>query len=546
MVKYKRSYNVFFNVHTVSGITITIGLFVIFLAGAFALFTGEINNWQYNERKHPFRTVLDYDRIIERVKQEGYTTKGRSFFIGYREIGDYIKVTAKALEDPKEDRPTAEKTLATGNREAVAMQLSPEDYTLIEKTSEKSDLLGHYIFQLHFFDQIPGAGLYLSGFVALFFGLSIISGIIVHWNKIVSNFFTFRIKSSIKNLWTDAHTALGVLGLPFQFMYAITGAYLGVATLLYVPILFIQYGGDIQNFRDAVNPSLKMEDFPAPTQQRDTVSINTLIYPDLEPLNPDQISSIGVFIADYQEKPGKLTLNISYTGETQFMAEAKKIIRLEDGLVLQDKSRDDNSYTYATGATIGKLHFALFGGFFMKITYFVLSIITCYTILSGVMIWLVAREKKAYANKAKFNRNVGAIFIGACMGLFPAIALFFCLAKVFPDRFGMMSNVFLLFWLAYTIYSYFIKSPFKINKYALLLAGVFGLLIPIVNGFQSGLWFWQSLGLGYPDSFFVDVGWLLLGGLSVFSAVVAKRLDSKKSKKRLEEIAHLKPVKERS
>ena len=41
-----RNYNVFFNTHTVSGIVISIALYVIFFAGAFALFKGEIQIWE--------------------------------------------------------------------------------------------------------------------------------------------------------------------------------------------------------------------------------------------------------------------------------------------------------------------------------------------------------------------------------------------------------------------------------------------------------------------------------------------------------------------
>ena len=533
----------FFNVHTVSGIVITIGLFVIFLAGAFALFRTEIDNWQYNEPDHPFRTVIDYDRILQLVEQQGYETMGRFFAIRYLKKGDYIDVFSGGLTDKNDSTLITDNTTGTGKRERISMRLNPESYTLLEQSPAGEKFLGTYIYDLHYFRQIPIVGRQLSGLVALFFGLAVISGIIVHWKKVIPNFFTFRIKGSIKNLWTDAHVALGVLGLPFQFMYAITGAYLGVGGILLLPILFIQYGGDAQKLQETVYPRIEMEDFTGPTQRLDSISINGLIHPELELLDPDQIRSVEVDIHDYQKKQGRLALDISYTGKTQFMTGAGKGIRLADGQVFYDKTRDDYSYGGAIRAALIKLHYATFGGFFMKITYFILAIITCYAILSGVMIWLVAREKKTQAHKAKFNRNVGAIFIGACMGLFPAIALFFCLVKLFPNSFGMMSNIFLLFWLAYTVYSYFIKSPFKINKHALLLAGGLGLLIPVLNGIQSGLWFWKSLDMGYPDSFFVDVGWLFMGSVSLFSAICVKRLDAKKTRRKPEEKVRLNPIK---
>jgi uncharacterized iron-regulated membrane protein len=67
---------------------------------------------------------------------------------------------------------------------------------------------------------------YLSGFVALFFLFAIATGVLLHWQKIVSNFYLFRPREKLKTMWTDAHTSLGILGLPFQFVYAVTGAFL--------------------------------------------------------------------------------------------------------------------------------------------------------------------------------------------------------------------------------------------------------------------------------------------------------------------------------
>ncbi|MEM0930912.1 MAG: PepSY-associated TM helix domain-containing protein [Bacteroidota bacterium] len=548
MGKDRRSYNVFFNLHTVSGIAITIGLFVIFLAGAFALFRSEINNWQYNEPNRPYRTVIDYDKVLKQVEQQGHNTKGGTFSIFYRKTGDYVNVKA-TLNKENDSITSIDKAMDTKNTQSISMRLHPNSYTQLDQSDQPQEFLGNYINELHFFNQIPGAGKFLAGLVGLFFGLAIISGVIVHWKKIIPNFFTFRIKSSVKNLWTDAHVALGILGLPFQLMYAITGAFLGVFGLFFLAVFFIQYGGDSQKLENTLYPDLAnlgREDYLGPTHGLDSISINRLIHSDLKSLDPDEISFILVNILDYQEKQGELTLQIEYTGESQFITKAYKKIRIADGLLLHKRSIDDYGYGELTGTVMDKLHDGNFGGFFIKITYFVLSLITCYVILSGVLIWLVAREKKSYSSKAKFNRNVGAVFIGSCMGLFPAIALFFCLVKLFPKRFGVMSSIFLLFWLAYTIYSYFIKSPFKINKHALFLAGGLGLLIPVLNGIQSGLWFWKSLVMGYPDAFFVDVGWLFLGSISLFSAVAAKKLDSKKSKQKPEEKIPVKLVRAKS
>lgn len=93
--------------------------------------------------------------------------------------------------------------------------------------------------------QIPyPIGYYLSGFVALFFLFAIVTGVLLHWNKIVSNFYIFRPKEKLKTLWTDAHTALGMIGLPFQFVYAVTGAFFMIKLLIVAPAVMALYNGD--------------------------------------------------------------------------------------------------------------------------------------------------------------------------------------------------------------------------------------------------------------------------------------------------------------
>ncbi|MEM8896312.1 MAG: hypothetical protein AAGC88_17165, partial [Bacteroidota bacterium] len=52
-----------------------------------------------------------------------------------------------------------------------------------------------------------------------------------------------------------------------------------------------------------------------------------------------------------------------------------------------------------------------------------------------------------------------------------------------------------------------------------------GLFIPLLNGIQSGLWFWKSLAIGYPDSFLVDVSWLVMSVISLWAAWKAKPVD---------------------
>ena len=533
MEKSRRNYNVFFNLHTVSGIAISVGIFVCFFAGAYALFLNEIDIWQYNT-KIADTHVIDYDRVLHIAKEEGYQLTGRkSIAIKQLKKTGEITIGSGRLKVDSLQVNGAMSPKDSLAHAAIYLRINPTTYEINSRERPKYDShLGTFLYHLHFFEQIPTAGIFLSGFVSLFLVFSIFTGIIVHWKKIRSNFFTFRLKSSVKNFWTDGHTALGIIGIPYQLMYGVTGVFLGGTVIFaYLPTILV-LEGNTQELGQLIYPK---NESPQPTESEvldGTFYINPLVERTVSTLDASEIGSIDVNLSNYGKTDAAVKVSIIMDEQSYFSGKTNTKYRLADGEVIAHKPIQEDSFAYYPRLLLKKIHYATFGGYFMKVIYFLMALLTCYVVLSGVMIWLVAREKKTYAHKAKFNRNVGAIFIGSCMGLYPAIALFFCLVKMFPDNFGQMSTIFFLFWLGYTVYAFFIKSPYRINKHALLLAGILGLLVPIFNGLQSGLWFWKSLQMGYPNSFFVDVSWLVMASISLWVGLKVKRFVTHKYQKK--------------
>jgi len=523
----KRLYNVFFNTHTVSGIVISIGLFVCFFAGAFALFVEEINHWEANEKRTELYKNVDYERVLEVVTQEGYVLQGRNLSLRHRlrdRFESVVQVRSAAL--PTDSTQLGATAANPKAREAIFMEINPRDYQIVATSFEDYEhLLGDYLYELHYFGQIPIVGIYLSGLVALFFGFAILTGIIIHWNKIVSNFFTFRLKASIKNLWTDAHTALGVIGLPFQLMYAITGAFYGLSAIILALTLFILFDGNQDKLVGEILPVNKVyENTHQPMAS--PFKISDLVNETIAETGRDDLFYTGAEISAYGDQNAHITVYMLADSKKEFYGDAYITYSLANGKVVARKGFGENTYSNSVLTSISKLHFADFGGYFMKAVYFGLAIVTCFVILSGVLIWITARQKKMYAHRQKFNTNVAAITLGACMGLYPAIALFFCMTKLFPAempaRFDTMAYLFFGFWFAYIVYAYFHKNLFHINRNALFLAGTVGIMIPVFNGLHSGLWLWKSFSEGYTDSFFIDVAWLVMGMVTLLAARIAK------------------------
>ncbi|MEM0938955.1 MAG: PepSY-associated TM helix domain-containing protein [Bacteroidota bacterium] len=540
----KRVYNSFFNTHTVAGIIISIGVFVIFLAGAFALFQKEINNWEVNSRRSEIHLKdVDYDRILDEVAKKGYQMYARDFRIQLGENrGTHLAISAgkpsnKISKDSLSQLAPADSLAYVKATARINYVVDIQSYELMKPNDYgKAGQIGWILTQLHYFRQIPVVGIYLAGILSILLLFALVSGVVIHWKKIVSNFFTFRLKSSIKNLWTDGHVALGVLGLPYQFMYAVTGTLFGL-TILALPIIYLVFG-DVNKAAAIILP--RNENYELIGEADQIHTINTHIQEFLGNLPSQDVTGFQMTVKSYGDQNSHLTLTSNIDTDLNFAGFAQSEFRLEDGELVYEKRLDESSFRTSSLSFFIGLHFGNFGGLLVQIIYFIMAILTCFVIVSGVMIWLVAREKKTYAHKSKFNRNVGAIYLGSCLGLYPAITLLFITAKVFPlemeSRTQVLNTALFGFWLLYTIYAYFIKSNYKINKHALLLAGVLGLAIPIINGAVTGLWFWKSLSLGYPDSFFVDVAWLVMSLISLWAAWKAKPVEKKKKERVKEEL----------
>lgn len=523
-MKNKRAYNAFFNAHTVSGIVISIALFVCFLAGAFALFQTNINKWEANV-KHRSYFKVDYEKALSTIEQEGYTMNGRTFFMRIMDNPlPFIMVASRPVRSKKNNKSHNKNTSASN--QAISIKIDPKTYKIIDShEAEPINHLGSFLYRLHYFDQIPIIGIYLSGIVALFFLFAIVTGTIIHWKKIITNFFTFRLKASIKNLWTDAHVALGIIGLPFQLMYAITGALFGLTILVLLPSTMVLFKGNQGKLTKYTAPAYR--GFSKTNELlHKRPNINELVQEAHQELKINTPLITSIYLTNYNDKNAHLMIELKASPKKAFYDDAYITYRLRDRTIVEKKMAEEHTYRGSVLHTIRKLHFGQFGGYFIKALYFVLALITCFVIISGVMVWLEARNNKRYAQKRSLNTRIGVVYMGISLGLFPAIAFFFCIAKIFPHtiahRFELMSNAFFIFWLGYVIYSFVLKDLYKINKHALIFTGIMGVFIPILNGLQSKLWFWKSLQAGYIDSFFIDISWLLLGIVSLITALYIK------------------------
>lgn len=503
-----RIYNISFDLHTVSGIVISVLLYVIFFAGSFSFFRDEIVNWERNTPTNaPTRLNINVDAALDSIGKK-YSLNGRD--IRFRRNSHERNVMVN-LSDSK---------IKTDTVQGKLYYLDTETYQLSDY--ETSYSLGEFLYRLHFFAQIPyPIGYYLSGFTSLFFLFAIVTGVIVHWEKIITNFYLFRPWAKLKTVWTDAHTALGTIGLPFQVVYAITGAYFMIRIFLLIPTVLFMYHGDTEKIYHELGVELPHYEFAAKAWNK-PVNINSIIDTTAARWKKFTVTQVEVF--NY----GDSNMHVAVSGELdksiRFTGNGRLVYHVVDQKITDIKDPFTGT-TYVEGVlnSLTRLHYADYGGYALKIVSFLLALVTCFVIISGILIWLEARNKKAIPeSKRRFNERVGHLYLAMCLSMYPVTALAFIVTKLIPEdmsaqRQTILYEVYFGTWLLMTVLFTLRKSNTLTNRVSLMLGAVLGIIIPILTGLTSNTWFWTSLIHGQHDLLIVDVLWLSLSAMAIYA-----------------------------
>ncbi|RZJ73369.1 PepSY domain-containing protein [Flavobacterium sp.] len=509
-----RKYNIFFHLHTVSGIVISAVLFVIFFAGSFAFFRDDINNWQHNQ------SAADNEYLLPTANfKKTLFTLDTAFVMQGRTVEfsrPYAENFIVAHMDPTSDSLADKKARI---HEYVYFDARKSKF----QTYEEGYALGEFLYRLHFLAQIPYPyGYYLAGFTALFFLFAIITGVLVHWKKIVSHFYTFRPKEKLKTLWTDAHTALGMIGLPFQFVYALTGAFFLINIFLVAPSVGLFYGGDSEKL---------YADLGYMNHRVEFANKRISALPDMDALAKTaeaQFPDFHLTALEIQHY-GDANMRIIAKGmldKSQKMSSVGRVVFDSDGKILAKQDPyETTSYLDTTRNLLYKLHYGDYAGYSMKIVSFIFGLITCFVIISGVMLWLVARDKKKLdEKKRRFNNAVVRIYLAISMTMFPITAATFLAVKLYAAAdMTFLYSFYFIGWLLLVIGFLLKRSLAFTTKYNLLLGSILGFLVPIANGVATGNWFWKALSNDMFSMFFVDVLWIGLSLLGLYSFLRTKK-----------------------
>ncbi|MEO1571762.1 MAG: PepSY-associated TM helix domain-containing protein [Bacteroidota bacterium] len=495
-----RAFKLLWDAHSISGIVIGLGLFVIFYAGAFSLYRAELYAWA-DPAMRSGATMLTVDEAAAPLFEEAPPGPGADVIVSYpiRDRTVYWFRYQTAEQDTVEAYVNAStgETLPTQGRSAL------------------SDML----YELHFFGQGGIWGEVVSGFVSVFMLFAIASGLLIHLRKLPKDWHTFRPRAKLRDALADAHTVLGLVGLPFAAMYAISGAFLALLVILLGPSVLLVFEGDPEKI-DATLAGFEVP--PHDPTGEPAVMLPFAAYEDALPSSWDGVATIATVVVHewgdaaaiatvYAESPGTLT------------GSPRAVLSAATGEVLVANDPPTATALGGTTATLTNLHFASFGGGLVKVLYFVLALATSAVILTGNVLWVLVRRPKDPRATPWLHRFLTRLTVGVGCGLVVAVPMLFLTTQVLPidaPDLRMWEHVALFgTWILLTFAAFAGPTATAAARWQLALAGVLSLLVPLASGALGESWPWTSLAQGWTGLLIVDAGFALMGVVLVWMAV---------------------------
>ncbi|WP_437569884.1 PepSY-associated TM helix domain-containing protein [Sorangium sp. So ce542] len=439
----RHAFTTFWGVHAWAGVIGGLLLHVMFLSGGITLFRRQLAVWE--------EPITQQRSSVEQAGLQATLDQG-------------LAAAGTTPEQLWLDLPT-------GGLGAARLQYSSQgelaSWWLHEGLLPERERLSDFLYDLHYlWHRATGSWLfYVGGLLCVALLLALATGVLIHLKDLVLQFHQFRPDKTRRVLWSDMHKVLGVMGLPFQLLYAYSGAlfvFLGVLVQVFTGPVF---GGDAGR-ADRAAWGASYVDEPARGAPARGLTLDELtararaVEPGFVP-ERYRIRHLGLDSG-----------TVDVRGAVEGVPFGRGIVRLRaiDGAVLSADVPGAEGGRSGVLRWIYGLHLADFGGVTLRVLFFVLALATCATILTGNWIWLARREAR---QESVGNRVLARLTVGFGAGTLVAIAALFLASRALP-----------LDW------------PGRMAAEELTFLGTLGLCVAWALAARDGasLW-WRQLGL---------------------------------------------------
>ncbi len=361
-----RRYRVLYDAHAWAGVLAGLALYVMFTTGVVALFWEPLEAWE-EPAQHAY-AAGDVDAWWTSLAQEA-PPDAHSLYL--------------ALPKPEHGKPAP-----------VGYIEHPEDvYTTWvwsgdHWTRSRAHAAG-FLFSVHFLYHRAVPQLYdVAGLLSVALLFALVTGVGIHLRDLLPQLHRFRPQLRSKLAWSDLHKVTAVVGLPFQALFAYSGAVLILGNYAIGAVGTPLYGGDLDRAKEvafgADPPAAVVED--APAEQEPTlawIAATERAIPELR---------VTYVRADH---PGRSTSRVRVGGRVA--GQPGYFHAWVDGPtaeVVQVRGPREETAAGKAQRWIFALHFAQIGGWGLKAAYGVLALATAATILTGNGLWLARRRRR--------------------------------------------------------------------------------------------------------------------------------------------------------
>ena len=259
-------------VHGWSGTILGLLLYVVIFTGAVVVFADEIGAWSRGAMGHASGLGTEVDHRFRVAARDVERTYYDEVTIRRSRSGDFNFTFEGHVTDP-----------STGQDADALVRLSVDPDTgevlnrwegLASEQSTNSDTaLRRFWVQLHEHLYLPNPyGFFLVCVLGMMMLFAAVSGVMLHKHSVRDAFVATRSPTRLVGA-RDMHILAGTWGLPFAILLALTGAFLGFAISVGVPVMaMISFDGDQQAILALlVRPPEQVDLTPAPLAALDFV-----------------------------------------------------------------------------------------------------------------------------------------------------------------------------------------------------------------------------------------------------------------------------------
>ncbi|QIG78376.1 PepSY-associated TM helix domain-containing protein [Stakelama tenebrarum] len=351
--------------HSALGLVFAALLFLVCLSGSLSVFAREFLRWE--SPNAPVLHQVDGAAVQNAMEQVIARSEAAP---------EHIFVTLPAPEIPRLILTT---DIAGEHRNWIA---DGEGNVVAEGKDPFTEFLTHLHINLH----LPRSwGEFLVGLSGVALLSLLISGILAH-PRIFRDAFHFRRGGgSVRLQEADVHNRLGVWAMPFHILISLTGALLGLTTLIVGVLALALFQGD-------VNKAYSLFLSPTPADDPRAAPPPELVaaFATLEREAPDG-HPVYMLLEHPLERGQSVSINTRYPNR---LASVDSYVLDGRGKVLDRNVHAETTVGEKLLNSLGPLHFGWFGGGIVKVAYFLLGLALTVLTATGITIWLARRREK--------------------------------------------------------------------------------------------------------------------------------------------------------